>query len=115
MTKINLEEILMADELDPKQKHIQLSWELIGYKLMYYFPELVHESWHKTLDIPDSEYDEKEREYLRLCLELGYKNTVAGQTSVDGKEVDGEGMTELDTSRPSVSLAKHKYSRRRIH
>jgi hypothetical protein len=108
-----LEEI-MTDEVDDEQKFIQLSWDLIGYKLFYYHPELVHDSWKSKLDIPDSTYDEKEKDYLRLCLKLEKENTVAGQTKVDGRTVPGEGMTELDDSRPSVSLAKFKYSKRRI-
>jgi hypothetical protein len=100
--------------MDKRQRHIKLSWDLIGYKMMYYTPEEVHTSWHQRLDIPDSEYDALEKEYLRLCLELDLENTVAGQTSVDGKEVKGKGMTELDLSRPSVKLAKQKFSKRRF-
>jgi hypothetical protein len=98
---------------EKKARFINLSWDLLAYKLYYYFPEKVHSSWKFKLDIPDSEYDELEREYLRLCLELGQENTVAGQKQVDGKDVPGTGMTELDESRPSVRAAIQKHGRRR--
>jgi hypothetical protein len=95
-----------------KKRHIKLSWDLIGYKLYYYHPEKVHKSWHKYLDISDGDYDELEREYLRLCLKLGVDNTVAGQTEVDGKRVSGEGMQEIDFDRPSCQSALKKHSNR---
>ena len=108
-------EKIMTEEYTGIQKHIQLSWDLIGYKMMYYYPEEVDTSWHKKLTVTDEAYDTLEKEYLRLCLELGIPNTVAGQSSVDGKEVRGEGMTQIDLERPSVRLAKFKFSNRRIN
>jgi len=107
-------EELMTDEQTPDQRFIELSWKLIGYKLMYYYPEEVHQSWEAHLTITDTYYDELEKEYLRLCLELDYENTVAGQTQVDGKTVKGSGMTELDSEKPAVKLARAKFSKRRI-
>lgn len=99
---------------DKEKRFVRLSWLLLGHKFMYYYPDKVHPSWKSKLAIPDSEYDELEKEYLRLCLELGYENTVAGQTRVDGVDVSGPGMTELDSTRPSVELVKSKYTKRRI-
>ena len=97
-----------------KDRHIELSWKLIGYKMMYYTPEQVHLSWKKELDITDCDYDKLEKEYLRLCLQLSLPNTVAGQTAVDGTLVEGSGMIELDKSRHSVSLVCKKYSNRKL-
>lgn len=91
-----------------------LSWRLLAHKLMYYYPEKVHPSWQKELDISDADYDALEQEYLRLCIKLGKPNTVAGQSTVDGETVSGDGMTQLDLSRPSVSLVLFKHSKRRV-
>lgn len=102
------------DLVEKRREYIKLSWKIIGYKLMYYYPEQVHPSWHFDLDITDHIYDIREKEYLRLCLELDEPNTVAGQTEVDGVSVRGEGMTELDLEKPSVQLALSKYKRRKL-
>lgn len=95
-----------------RARFIKLSWDLIGYKFYYYYPEKVHPSWRRKLDIPDKEYDELEREYLKLCLSLGEKNTVATKTFLDNTFV-GPGMIELDFSRPSIQQAEKKYTQRR--
>lgn len=97
-----------------KERFTQLSWDLLAYKLFYYYPEKVHPSWHEKLDIPDSDYDELEKEYLRLCLKLDTENYTAGQTEVDGVVVAGKGQTQLDETRHSVQQTFKKYNRRRI-
>jgi hypothetical protein len=106
---------LFEEVEDPKQRHVNLGWELIGHKLAYYYPEKIHSSWLRTLEIPDSEYDEKEKEYLRLCNQLSLPNTIAGQTQVDGLDVEGDGMTEVDLNRPAITLSLYKYGKRRFH
>ena len=100
--------------VEERARFIKLSWDLLAYKLYYYYPEKVHPSWHKKLDIPDSEYDELEREYLKLCLSLGEKNTVATKVLL-GDTFIGPGMIELDFERPSVQQALKKHSKRRRH
>jgi len=87
--------------LTDKERHVKLSWDLIAYRLFYYYPEKVHSSWHKQLDIPDGDYDQLEREYISLCDKLNEPNTVA------------QGV-ELDFKRPSIALALSKYSKRRL-
>jgi hypothetical protein len=83
-----------------KARFINLSWDLLAYKLYYYYPEKVHPSWKHKLDIPDGDYDELEREYVQLCSTLGEPNTV-------------ESMVQLDLDRPSVQQVLKKYSQRR--
>ena len=43
------------------------SWALLELKIMYYHPELVHESWHAVLQVRDSIYDAIESEYKELA------------------------------------------------
>lgn len=38
---------------------------LIAYRIIYYYPEKVRESLHKYLEIPDGDYDQLEREFLK--------------------------------------------------
>ena len=88
---------------DDRTQFVRLSWALIEYKVMYYRPELVHESRHYGLTISDATYDALEIKYLTLCRELGYQNTIVHKNYPD-LEVQGPGMMEIDEDRPSVQL-----------
>jgi hypothetical protein len=95
-----------------RQRYIDLGWKIIEWKLMYYQPERVHESRRAALTIPDEEYDEAEREYLKLCLKLKLPNTVVHKTYPGFEKVDHSlAMMEIDLRRPSVQLAARKLGR----
>jgi hypothetical protein len=83
------------------QRHIHLSWEIIKYKLLYYQPSKRYKE--KFRPISDDEYDAMELEYLNLCLALNKPNTVVHKDYA-GLKVTGDGMMEVDLSRPSVQL-----------
>lgn len=104
--------------LEEKRKRwIQLGWRLIEWKIGYYYPEKVHESWGDALIIEDDEFDLYTREYLELCIALDEPNTVCH--SMGGLKEDrvdllkGEGMMEVDFTRPSVKLVMKKYGRKK--
>lgn len=70
------------------KKYVALSWWLLEAKILYYiYPELSTTS--------DAEYDNNEKEYLILCKENKFKNTV-------------QNMVGVDKTRPSVKLAIDK-------
>lgn len=75
--------------IDPQ---IAISWRIVGCKLMYYRPDLVHPSWHKELKKSDPEYDSLEASY-------------SGSYTTD--------MVGIDLNRPSVKLVVSKYSKPR--
>jgi hypothetical protein len=103
---------MKKEKKDIKQKrleHIRLSWWLIERKIMYYYPEMIKEEFHDKLVTDDDLYDQRERRYLNLCLELGIENTVAHHGFDDIGEVAGKGMFEVDFSRHCVALILKKY------
>ena len=93
-----------------RARHVQLSWALIEFKVMYYRPGLVHRSWHEGLTISDERYDEMEVEYLRLCRKLNRPNTVVHKRWPGFGNL-GVGMMEVDEARPSVQLVINKLGR----
>lgn len=97
-----------------RDRHVFLSWKIIEHKLMYYYPDKVAPEHHETLVISDESYDLLEKEYLSLCCALDLPNTVVhkgnSNTPVNGEMVPkGDGMMEVDFSRPSVQLVLKKY------
>lgn len=90
------------------RRYVELTYQLIEYKIMYYYPELIKEGYHPGLEISDDAYDALEVEYLKLCKELGQKNTVVHK-SYSGLKVDGPGMFEVDFTRPVVHLIMRKF------
>jgi len=83
----------------------QLSWGIIEYKMFYYYSHEVDSSWHKVLHVPDWKYDAFEDEYVELCKTLGKENTVVHKV--------GNGMMEVDFTRPSCKLVLSKLSKPR--
>lgn len=79
---------------------LEFSWKIIEYKLMYYRPDLVHDSWHKDLTISDSDYDKIEEEYIKMCRELKLTPTVTE-------------MVGIDLTRPSCKLVLSKLSKKK--
>ena len=68
-----------ASVLDTRHKRqVYLSWNLVRFKIFYYYPELVDEEYHKTLKIEDAQYDKLKAEYLALCTSLMVDNTIVG-------------------------------------
>lgn len=94
------------------RRYIWLSWRLIEWKLMYYYPEKVAEEFHEMLSISDDIYDQYELEYLKLCRKLNLPNTVVHK-SYAGFKVMGDGMFEVDTTRPCVQLVLGKYGEKK--
>lgn len=96
-----------------RQRHIDLGWKIIAYKLMYYNPELIGEGSRKELEIDDHSYDALEMEYLALCERLSTKNTVVHKlpegASETLKALSTDAMMEPDLTRPSVQLVLSKY------
>lgn len=90
------------------RRYIELSYHIIEHKIMYYYPELIKVGYHRGLEISDDAYDALEIEYLKLCKELGEKNTVVHK-GYAGLEVEGPGMMEVDFTRPVVHLIMRKY------
>lgn len=85
----------------------ELSWKLIEWRMMYYYPDLVHESRHQDYEISDYLYDKREMDYLRLCKLF---DTPAYTVLNRLDETDLSGQQELDFSRPSVQLVLKKLS-----
>jgi hypothetical protein len=95
-----------------KVRWIRLAYMLIEYKIMYYYPEVIKEGYHPGLTISDDEYDKLEIEYLTLCKKLNVANTVVHKGYPGlmlGEDVKGDGMFEVDFTRPVVHLIMRKY------
>jgi len=90
------------------RRYIELTYRIIECKIMYYYPDLIKEGYHPGLEISDDDYDAMEIEYLKLCKELGQKNTLVHKR-YPGLEVDGPGMFEVDFTRPIVHLVMRKF------
>lgn len=75
-----------------KERHIQLSWELLEHKCRYYI-------LCKPI-IEDTAYDFLEKEYAQLCIDLNLPNTISADSP--------DGMVDFDTSRPSSRLVMDK-------
>lgn len=89
-------------------RHTELSWKLIEYKIMYYYQDVIDEKyWHKLV-IPDYLFDQLDKEYQNLCLKLNLPNTVS-HNRYNGISPKGEGMFEVDFDRPCVHLIMSKY------
>ncbi len=84
-------------------EYIKLSWLIIEHKLRYY-------TFHDSI-ISDYEFDNLERRYLYLCEHLDLINTVCHK-SYPGITAKGNGMMEIDITRPSVLLVYDKIIRR---
>lgn len=93
-----------ASELDTQHKRqVYLTWNIIRFKLMYYYPELVDEEFKKPLTILDERYEKLKNEYLGLCMKLGVDNSIVDPLAKSGTVVvPGSGMKEVDLDRPSV-------------
>lgn len=96
--------------MTPRERHAELSWWLIERKLMYYYPHMVAPEHRAELECSDSLYDNREEEYVRLCVRLGLPNTVSHKHDPESTPgLTGEGMFEVDFSRPSVGLVLRRY------
>jgi NAD-dependent DNA ligase len=73
--------------MNKKQKFIQLGWELIKHKILYY-------EFNKPI-IEDIQFDKMEAEYRQLARELKLPPTASD-------------MVGVDLSRPSVQNVLHK-------
>lgn len=91
-----------------REEHVALSWRLIEWKVSYYLPDRVHPSRRKDYEIPDDEYDANEQRYLTLCRTLGIPNTIVHKSYPGFGDVAGDGMMEVDESRPSIQLVLSK-------
>jgi len=78
----------------------KLSWDILKHKVIYYVPSNKYKA-KLSKPITDDEYDELEKEYLKLCKELGKKNTLVHKEYA-GLDPCGDGMMEVDTDRPCV-------------
>lgn len=76
--------------------------------MMYYYPERVHKDFHNELDISDSDYDNFELKYLKLCKELNQPNTLVHKHYPEFSDISENGMLEIDFSRSSVQLVERK-------
>jgi hypothetical protein len=90
------------------KEHIALSWRLIECKVAYYMPEAVHSSWGNKFVMDDGLYDQSEERYLELCRKLGLRNTIVHKGYPGFEDVPGDGMMEVDVTRPSVQLVLKK-------
>ena len=81
------------------KRYIKLGWELIEHKIRYYI--------FSNPVISDNEYDNLELEYLKLCMKYKLENTVVHKL-YPNLVVNGEGMMEVDMTRPSVQLVYNK-------
>lgn len=78
-----------------------LSWRIIEWKVQYYRPDLVHESWGNEFIIDDATYDAHELRYLELCRITKSPNTLVHK-GYPGYDDYANAMLELDMERPSV-------------
>jgi hypothetical protein len=89
-----------------------LSWQLIEWKVAYYLPDRVHPSRRKDYTVSDEHYDACEQRYLTLCRKLypidGTLNTIVHKSYPGFSDVAGDGMMEVDESRPSVKIVLAK-------
>lgn len=60
-----------------------LGWAIIELKIAYYYPTLVHESWHPYVFRPDAVYDGIEDEYRKLTAQLGQNPSAADMVGAD--------------------------------
>ena len=97
--------------MSKRDRFIEIGWDLIKYKLAYYYPDMISEEFLGELTIPDSEYDSLEKEYISLCRELKERNTIVHK---DQDDELGTGMFEVDFNRPCVHLVLSKYGRKDI-
>lgn len=91
-----------------EERHAKLSWLIIEHKILYYAPRGLSEDFIAGYAISDAEYDDMEKEYLGLCRDLGFSNSVVHKKHPGYEDVLGDGMNEVDFSRPSVQLAYEK-------
>lgn len=97
----------MHNPTDLNKEFARLSWKILEAKIMYYQPPVeLHEYVEKHMP-SDEVYDDMEIRYLTLCKELNKPNTLVHK-HYHGLEVDGNGMMEVDWSRPSCSAALEK-------
>lgn len=92
-----------------KRRFIELSYHIIEYKITYYRPELIAEGYRDQLTISDDAYDALEMEYLRLCRDLKYPNTLVHKEYAGIEGYKGDGMMEVDFTKPAVHLVLRKY------
>jgi len=99
----------MSSDIKKKRKRfIKLGWKLIEAKIMYYQPPPELASYVEDNMPTDEEYDKMEQEYLQLCIDLDEENTVVHKDYSGFENVRGDGMVEIDTTRPSVDVALQK-------
>lgn len=80
-----------------------LSWQLLEAKVIYYYIE------YHSKAISDAQYDLLEQQYLRACVELGLPNMISHHKLHNSDiQPTGEGMMEIDLTRPSVQLVINK-------
>lgn len=103
-------EALAVKNAARKNHLVDLAWQLIEYKIAYYYPELIRPDLLKGLQVPDSHFDQLTEDYLKLCIKLGIPNTVchSGPENLM-RQVSGDGMMEVDFTRPCVHLIMRKY------
>ncbi len=90
----------------------ELSWDLIGYKLAYYYPEKLTEEALRRFEITDAEYDSKEVRYLELCRGLNKPNTLVHKEYPSFEDIDFSGaMMEVDFKRSSVQLVLNRFGK----
>jgi hypothetical protein len=87
-----------------EREYVKLCWWLIERKVAYYKPELVHASWKHILDCSDDDYDAAEQRYLTLCRELKLWNMIVHKKYPGFEDVPGDGMMEVDETRPGIQL-----------
>lgn len=94
-----------------KARYIELSYRIIEAKIMYYYPELIRAGFHEGLTISDDEFDKMQIEYLTLCRDNDFENTVCHNyfPGLDEITVRGRGMFEVDFKRPVVHLIMRKW------
>lgn len=83
-----------------KKRFVKLSWDILRYKVLYYY-------FYRS-EISDDEYDILEQEYLKLCIKLNKENTLVHKVYPNISGYKGNGMMEIDLTRPSVQLVINK-------
>lgn len=78
---------------------------LLEAKILYYQPPIELVDYAAEHTPSDQEYDRWEVEYLELCRELGVENTLVHKSWPGFEDVPGDGMMEVDWSRPSADCA----------
>lgn len=95
-----------------EKRYARLGWMLLEWQLMYYHPDKIAEKYHDVLTVDDDVYDRYEREYLSLCKQHGFVNSVVWK-SYPGFEGVALVSPEPDLNRPAVRLVLSKYGVRR--